>query len=67
MAKIQIVEICNTINTEHIFRSCSIRCNKYEIDPASIVEDTGRERFRPRTAAGRTAGRETSIPSFQLP
>ena len=59
---------------QHIFWCCLIRCAKYEMDLASIVEDTERTQFCPQTdrQTNRRTDRqtdgegETSIPPFNF-
>ena len=49
----------------HLLKLLDKMC-KYEMDPASIVEDTERTPFCPHTDGQTEGRRETSIPPFQL-
>ena len=66
LPKIQIFEFWREKKTFQVIHSLLLdKMSKYEMDLASIVEDTERTRFHPQTDRWTDGQVETSIPPFQ--
>ena len=63
--KFQFWILKRALHATHLLKSLDKMC-EYEMDPMSIVEDTGRTRFCPQTDRRTNRQGDTSIPPFQL-